>query len=43
MLQVDVHSELVLVKEMSVAKRAERMQESDVAELINISLLQMSA
>lgn len=39
MFEVDVYSKLVLVEEVSAAEAAVRVQEGDVAELVDVSLL----
>lgn len=43
MFQVDVYSELILIKEIAGAESAVRVHECDISELINIALLQMPA
>ena len=42
MLKVDVNSELVFIEEVFWTEFAVRMQEGDVAELIDVSLLEMT-
>lgn len=39
MFEVDVYSKLVLIEEVSAAETAVRVQEGDVAELVDVSLL----
>jgi hypothetical protein len=39
MLEVDMYSKLVLVEKVAAAEAAVRVQEGDVSELIDISLL----
>lgn len=39
MFEVDVYSKLILVEEVSAAEAAVRVQEGDVAELVDVSLL----
>lgn len=39
MFEVDVYPKLILVEEVSAAEAAVRVQEGDVAELVDVSLL----